>query len=353
MKPIHVLTPTEQVALHLENEISSGGISGDLPGMKSLSIRLGVNHKTVDGAVRILESKGLIQSNGTGKKRTITPQGATKTKALRVNILHYEPDDAKLHFMIDVRDRLNHAGHRAAFAPKSLTELKMDTGKIQGFIEKHPADAWIIQSAGREILEWFAQQPVPSFALFGRFRDVDVAATGTDKQQAVANAVRELHKMGHRRIVMLVQEEQCMPHPGLIPRAFLGALQELGIEHGRYNLPYWQKGSDSFRKCLDALFQHTPPTALFIPEPPLFIAAQQHLARKGIVAPERVSMICHDPSPAFHYCHPTISHFSYDLTPCIKRVTDWVKHVAMGKPDKRQLFTKAEFIRGGTIGPPP
>jgi len=31
----------------------------------------------------------------------------------------------------------------------------------------------------------------------------------------------------------------------------------------------------------------------------------------------------------------------------------WADNVAHGKDDRRQTFTKAEFIEGGTVGPVP
>lgn len=34
-------------------------------------------------------------------------------------------------------------------------------------------------------------------------------------------------------------------------------------------------------------------------------------------------------------------------------VLRWVDHVDHGKEDRRQSFTNAEFIEGGTIGPVP
>ena len=353
MKPLQVLSPTEQVAQYLEEQILSGDLMGEMPGMKTLSVSIGVNHKTAEGAVRLLESKGLVYSNGTGRKRSITPKNLTKRKPLKVSILLGDQDDSRHYYMVDLRDKLIQAGHRARFAPKSLSELGMNPSRIQNMVKRNPADAWIVQAASREVLEWFSQQTFPAFSLFGRFRNIPIPATGTSKEDAIREAVRELHQLGHRRIVMLVQEEQCLPYPGPIPRSFLEALEASGIRPGCYNLPYWQTDGDSFRQCLDSLFQHTPPTALFIPEAPLFIAAQQHLASKGIMAPHQVSMICHDPSSAFRFCGPEISHISYDLNPCIRRTVEWLKHVATGKPDQRQTLSKSFFVRGGTIGPPP
>ncbi len=353
MKPLQVLTPTEQVSLHLEAEILSGNLSGKMPGMKTLSRVLGINHKTAAGAIKILEAKGLVRSHGSGQNRSITPAGTIARKALKVHILLCDPDDAKHDYMIDIRDQLIQAGHLAHFAPKSLSELKMDLPRIQKLIAKHPADAWIVQAASREVLQWLSEQPFPVFGLFGRMRNIPIAGAGTTKDSAIYKAVGDLYQLGHRLIVMLVREEQCMPHPGPVPRAFFEALTAHGIQAGRYNLPYWPMSSDSFRSCLDSLFQHTPPTALLIDEAPLFIAAQQHLAFKGIVAPNQVSMICLDPSAAFHFCSPAISHINYDLSPCIHRVLQWVTNVAANKPDRRQTLSKSVFVRGGTIGPPP
>jgi len=322
MKPLQILTPSEQLVQYLETQILSGELTGSLPGAKALSRELGVNHKTVDVAFKVLEFRGHVRSQGSGKSRSIMPTSNTPNRALRVNILLGDPDDAKHHYMIEIRDKLVQRGHHAVFSDKTLAEMNMNLPRIQKLTERHPADAWIVQAADREVLEWFSQQPFHAFGLFGRFQTIPMSGAGTMKRSAVEDALRQLHALGHRRIVMIVQEEQIMPNPGPIPRRFLEVLNELGIPSGGYNLPYWQKGADSFRQCLDSLFQHTPPTALFIPEASLFVAAQQHLARKGIVAPEGVSMICHDPSPAFNWCHPEISHISYDLQPCIRRVLD-------------------------------
>jgi hypothetical protein len=36
----------------------------------------------------------------------------------------------------------------------------------------------------------------------------------------------------------------------------------------------------------------------------------------------------------------------------IRRIVRWSNNVSRGKDDKRKTLTKAEFIDGGTIGPP-
>ena len=110
---------------------------------------------------------------------------------------------------------------------------------------------------------------------------------------------------------------------------------------------------DDFHRCLDSLFRHTPPTAIFIDEMPLFIAAQQHLAQLGILAPRHVSLICLDPDPAFAGRKPSVAHIHWDSRPIVRRIASWADNVARGKDDRRQSFTKAEFVEGGTIGRAP
>ena len=46
-----------------------------------------------------------------------------------------------------------------------------------------------------------------------------------------------------------------------------------------------------------------------------------------------------------------ISHIRRDSGPVVGRVVQWSYHLTHGKTDRRQSLTKAEFVRGGTIGP--
>lgn len=106
-------------------------------------------------------------------------------------------------------------------------------------------------------------------------------------------------------------------------RAFLEELESPGIRTGPYNLPDWKNDMEDFHRCLDSLFRHTPPTALLIDGMLLFIATQQHLAQLGIIAPRDVSLVCHDPDPAFAWCQPKVAHIEWDSRPSVSRMTRW------------------------------
>ncbi|HSP42376.1 MAG TPA: substrate-binding domain-containing protein [Luteolibacter sp.] len=344
---------TEQAAAHLREELRKGRWTGLMPGRRTLARELGVSHNTVQEALNLLEAENILLPQGIGRRRRIADSKPRAAPALRVGILLYELADRKLDYTVDLRHELEAAGHIAMFAPKGLVDLGMNVQRVANLVGQTAADAWVVCSASREVLEWFAGRELPAFALFGRRRGVWIAGTGPDKLAAQNESLQRLVGLGHRRIVMLAREERRKPVPGQAEQAFLDQLAALGIPTGPYNLPDWEDHPEGLRNCLSELFRHTPPTALIVQVAPVFIAVQQYLANRGIVAPRDVSLICGDHDDAFAWCHPSISHIRWDSGTIPRRITRWVDRVAHGKDDRRQTFTKAEYVHGGTVGPVP
>lgn len=344
---------SEQVAEHLRKQIFLGRWNGTIPGRSELSEELGVNHKTVERALRQLETEGLLLGRGRGKPRGIELPGGRKSLAsLRVGILPGMGGDRHLEFMVNMQHRLTEEGHIPFYTSKSLYDLGMEVPRIARLVEQTPADAWIVIAGSREVLEWFAMRKTPVFALFGRRHSLPIAGTGPDKAPAYAAATRALLDLGHRRIVLLAFARQRLPEAGKSERAFLSELEAAGVKPGPYHLPDWEETKEGFQARLDALFRITPPTALIVDSVPLFGAAQQFLASRGLRVPGDVSIICTDESEAFWWCCPPISRMRWDSRPVVRRVSDWVAGIARGKNDRRQTSYPVEFIPGGTIGPP-
>ncbi len=353
MQGLRILSASEQVAEHLREQISRQIHSGTMPGGERLARELGVGRMTIEAALAQLEEEGLLVAQGVGRRRKIVPPNKLSTPGLRIGILLYAPEDSKIYYNVDLQHRLLNAGHIAGFAPNTLVELGMNTSRIARLVEKTPADAWVVSSGSREVLEWFANHHLPTFAFAGRRRGVRIASIGPDKESAVRVMVQRLVALGHRRIVMISPAVLRKPEPARIPRVFLDALESHGIQHGAYNLPGWDENAEGLQELLARLFQHTPPTALFIVEAATFISVQQHLAQRGILAPRDVSLICDDPDPIFAWCRPTVAHIHWDASPIARRAVRWAANVARGKTDLRCSFTKAEFVEGGTMGPAP
>lgn len=353
MKSLRILTAAEQLAAYLREGIIRRTWVDTMPGTSKLAGELGIGMRTVSDALAKLEQEGLLVNQGKRKKRQIVCPDAFRPPALRIKILHYSPSDLMLHYLVDVRHQLLEAGHAVSFASKSLIEIGDDLGRVSEYIKNTEADAWVVVSGQRDMLEWCSQQEIPIFALAGRRRGIQIAGTGPDKQPALKDAVKHLVDLGHRRIVMLARKVRRFPKPGRFEQAFLDQLAEYNIPVSQaYNLPDWEDNQNGFHKVIDSLFSLTPPTALIIGELQLFYAAHLHLSQRGIVVPKDISLICDDPHPAFEWCQPSVAHISWQSNRWPKRVIQWANHVACGQNDLRQTFTESVFVKGGTVGPP-
>ena len=352
MQGFRALTAVEQLTGHLREEILRGGLSGTMPGVNQLASTMGVSPKTVIAAVKQLERAGLLQRQGPRRRsRIVMPAGGAAGRLLRVAILDYEPLEMTEGYIIELQHLLQAAGHTAFFSRKSLLEMKMDVRRVARMVATTDADAWIVCAASREVLEWFAAQAVPAFALFGRRRSVGLAGAGPDHLSASLAAVRRLLDLGHQSIVMVVRPERRVDGPGVIERAILDEMEARGVRTGPYHLPAWDDSREGFHQLLNELFRVTPPTALILGEPFLLAAAQQYLAQRGFLVPQHVSLVCTAPDPTFAWCLPTIAHIRYDIRAVLRRVVRWADNVARGMDDRQQSFTKADFVDGGTIGP--
>jgi DNA-binding LacI/PurR family transcriptional regulator len=351
MAEVSFLTIAEQVAMHLRNELKRGRWAGQMPGKHELAAELAVNNKTVETALRQLENEGLLLPQGAGRRRAIPHLEGPRRRVLRIAFLAGETSDFGLDYMVELRHRLRKAGHAVQIAPKVVLDMHDDPDRVARMVRSVKADAWVVLGGSRKVLEWFAAQPEPSFAIFGRRGGLPIAATGPEKAAATIAATRELIRLGHRRIVFMVRPRRRLPQPGEPERAFLKALAEQGLEVGEYNLPAWDETPDDFQRCLDRLFLVTPPTAMIVDEAPLFFAAHQFLSRRGLRVPDDVSLVATDPNPAFRWCRPSIAHITWSSVPLVRRVTQWAANVSRGRKDLRQTLTPARFVPGGTIGP--
>lgn len=349
MENFRHISAVEQVAAHLRSQILRGSWSRSLPGVNALAAELGANNRTVAAALLLLEKERLLVPRGAGRARLIRLPGGRKAhRPLRVAILDYDPPELTEAYTMETMHLLMSAGHNAFFARRCLRNLRMDVGRVARLVAETKADAWLVCSASREVLEWFIAQKVPAFAWFGNRLGLPIAGVGPDKQPATVAAVRHLIELGHRRIVFLAPLGQ-QPY-----RAYAAILDELragGIATGPYNLPFCEPNPEGMHACLTNLFATTPPTALIVDEVAPFFATMQFVAAHGLLVPRDISLLCTDSSPLFHWNRPAIAHIHWDTRPVVRRIVRWVANMARGRPDTRQTFTPATFVPGGTIGP--
>ncbi|MBT8044360.1 MAG: substrate-binding domain-containing protein [Verrucomicrobiae bacterium] len=352
LSPVEFKTIAAQVAEHLAGEILRGRWVGTMPGKHQLADELGVNNKTVEVALKQLEQDGVIVSRGPGRRRMINPP-STKQSAttLRVAIMILDEIDRDDNTIKALRHLLEENGHIAFYTEKTLADFGDRISRLSRYVKSTSADAWIIVSGPRDVLEWFSAQSVPAFALFGRRHNLPIAGGGPDKLPAYLEATRRLLDLGHQRISLLCRRQLRLPKPGRLEQGFLDELENAGIPTSNFHLPDWEESKEGYGKILQSLFDTTPPTALIVDEPFLFNATYHFLSKRRLQIPEDVSLVCTDYEPSFAWCQPAVTHIYFDYKPVVRRVMQWIGNIGRHQSDTRQTMTKAVFCEGETIGP--
>ena len=256
-------------------------------------------------------------------------------------------------FLAELSTRLKAKGFKIELSRKTLTELKMDPRRVAKMVAETQADAWVVLSAPRPVLEWFARRNIPVIAIFGQFDRMPIAAAAVDYLEPIRAMQQRLVDLGHRRIVYLTFRGRHQQPIGSLWRALFDDLEAQGIATGPYNLPKWEDSPKGFQKLLESLFQKTRPTALVIEEMPHYMAVMNFCMQRGLKVPEDLSLACLDYQDQLDYCLPPVAHITWRHAPVIRRVTRWAEMLSRGKPDAGQHYAAAEFMDGPTIGPAP
>jgi len=353
MESFRPLSTSDQLADFLRRQIVNGSLKGVMPGVQQLVRSLGVNSVAVGKAIQQLEREGLVIHQGNRKSRLIATDVIPPSEVLKVGIMPYDVHDESRHDTMAIKQELINSGHAVFVSSKGMMELGMDVKRVAKQAESMNVDAWVVFAGSREVLEWFQAQDVPAFGLHGRITNIDMASIGVRKSPVVAEVVGRLTDLGHRRIVMLAREERRKPHPGFVEQVFLDELKARGIATGAYNIPDWEDSPEGLEKVMRSLFKVTPPTALIIGDSLLVHAVQVHLSALGLQVPKDLSLFCLDSQDSYHWVRPKLAHIGWDVRPVVRRVAQWVKHVAEGRRDEKKTYIKASFCEGQTLGPAP
>jgi biotin operon repressor len=140
MKP----QPRGSGCVHCARPDQWGRWSGTIPGGPTLAAELGIDKKTVEAALRLLEVEGLLIRQGTGRPRRIELPANHAPPQMRVGLLSFDAESLGQLFMTDLQHRLGEAGHLPFLPGKNLLDLGMDPVRVARMIRRTDADAWVV-----------------------------------------------------------------------------------------------------------------------------------------------------------------------------------------------------------------
>jgi DNA-binding LacI/PurR family transcriptional regulator len=359
MKTLRRLAIAEQTANHLVEGMCVGRWGETLPGVNRLAMELDVSRETIRAALQQLETQGYLSSRGHGRSRMIVAPGERRKsgRALRVAVLLHDPlideNGSMQRLLLQLQRDIEAAGHACIFSAKCQVDLHHDLRRITAHVGKTPADAWVVIGGSLELLQWFSSRPLPAIALGGRCIGVPIASVGLDTLSAVADGVRMLHRLGHRRIVFIAPGEWRRLPVARVIQTFTAELAAHGVAPSPYHVPDWEETPEGIRSLLASLFRVTPPTALIIEDPKWVVGALAFLAERGLRVPTHVSLVCSSFEPSLTWHHPALAHFHWSVELLVRRVARWIGAVTRSREDRNFVTYPVAFAHGGSIGPAP
>jgi DNA-binding LacI/PurR family transcriptional regulator len=136
-------------------------------------------------------------------------------------------------------------------------------------------------------------------------------AVWTDDASAVAEAVRYLAALGHRRIARVGGPED-LGHSAIRARAFTATTRELGLEEARQIATGFDE-KEGARATRSLLLAADRPTAIVYDNDIMAVAGAGVAAEMGFTVPDDLSLLAWDDSQLCRITHPTLSAMSHDV----------------------------------------
>lgn len=173
----------------------------------------------------------------------------------------------------------------------------------------------------------------------------------TDDAAAVAEAVRYLAALGHRRIVR-VGGPETLGHSAIRAAAFDATVRELGLDEGR-QVATGFAGEEGARVTRSLLFSARRPTAILYDNDIMAVAGAAVAAEMGLSVPADLSLLAWDDSQLCRLTHPTLSAMSHDVHGFGADVARTLFEVIDGGPaESHPVPTPALTPRGSTAQAP-
>jgi DNA-binding LacI/PurR family transcriptional regulator len=355
----HPISLVESAAAVIEQGLANGRWA-QLPGERALAAELEIGRSTVRKALALLTRDGHLGPPSQGRRRSAgaEPAAGTSLRALRIALLTnrqshvYKPSTQR--FLLELKHAIEGVGHELIRGLPDLAAQSRRRNGLSNLVSQHKADVWLINCGTWDQLEFFCQCPKPVLAIGGRSIGLEIAGIGFDQSPGMRTAIRELLKLGHRRIVFLCERFiREAPQPGKMMVAFREELEAAGVAVSSYNFPEWDDTPTGLQRTLEDLFRFTPPTAMIVNTPTVATGILGFCNTRRLRIPEDLSMVVGGDPEDIAWFHPSLSLIRNETPLLLPAILRWIEKCAQGRRSVRQLLLPASFQKAESIGPAP
>jgi len=175
---------------------------------------------------------------------------------------------------------------------------------------------------------------------------------GTDNELVSRVGVDHLRELGHKRIVLLVNEPDVYDSVRRKIASFENICRNEGLPESRVVLCGTKPGESSFEKAyaaMESIWQQEPrPTAIFTVSDPGAWAVLKWCAEHRINVPGELSVLGFEGVRPSRFTHPSLTTVSHPIADIARSAIDllWAK-------EERQEFLRPFLVLGDSTGPAP
>lgn len=343
-----------EAADSLRDAIHGGEFLHHLPGVRKLSNELHVSIPTVLGAVRVLESEGLLESHPgkrtlvrTERKRESSRQKAAH-KVIFLTFGHnwitgsdfyqgvlYDLQEMGIHIRVIECAYSNHANTQ-----KELEELTA--------VEK-PA-CWVLLGPSVNAQSSFARKQLPCIIDGVTIPGLPLPDFQVDYSALYRHAINHLQRKGHRRISLITTEHSAGINPESIS-VLRSSVQKLQSQEKPWEpIQTYDGSTERFTNLLQSLFsgRKPAPTALIIAHVKRVAGAMTWLMKRNLKIPRDISIISRDYDDVLECLYPLPAHYRQPPS-AAKRFTRAILAILDKKHIRSHHRIMTEFVEGNTV----
>lgn len=325
-----------QVAARIAHDIDNGTWVVSLPNERALAETLQVSRKTIRKSIAQLQRDGVIKTIHRRGHRIVTQAALTARPTVSMGLLTPESlDQMPSHTALwvdELRALLFEQGIRlSAFSSRRFFS-RGSAAALPHLVAQNPQTCWIMTHSNGAMQRWFLDHRVPCIIAGSCHRGVPLPNVDLDYFAVCRHAVGAMLRQGHRRIAFLVQQSQrggdLESEAGFLDGAQRAAKMEVQPVIVRHD------GSvENAWRMLARLFNSaTPPTALLIAKPALYLTTVTFLADRGLRVGEHVSLISRDHDSFLSYLRPSPAGYSVSPKTYAKRLFSLVIAYSRNQP---------------------